>query len=245
MHSPTELPTANRLTAWENPARIHSTCKNQVLQRNQARIEKKNDSPRESCTSTERTTSHSCGRKIVAPCSGHTHDLGISASDWTRCQMHQTGLDLNIVLPHSANLSTSEQYKVTVTYQEVVQHSIFYFTFRVSGKYTPTIQDLLVITCQSRQACFFSAVDSLEVSLPGVIELTIGGNLEWRTTNIQKSDLDAVHTLHLKIAQDWGLKFEDQRKSQKLHAHSIQMGQRKTQCSHKWHHFGPHMKTAW
>ena len=62
--------------------------------------------------------------------------------------MHQTELDLDIVLTHTENLSTSEQSKVTVAYQEMIQHSSRYL-----GQHTSTIQltiqDLLTITGQS------------------------------------------------------------------------------------------------
>ena len=37
--------------------------------------------------------------------------------------MHQTRSDLNIVLTHTEDLSTSERYKVTVAYQELIQPS--------------------------------------------------------------------------------------------------------------------------
>ena len=42
---------------------------------------------------------------------------------WTRYQLHQTGLEMNIVLAHMKDLSTSEQYKVIMAHQGWNQHS--------------------------------------------------------------------------------------------------------------------------
>ena len=63
--------------------------------------------------------------------------------------MHHTGLDLNSVLTHTENLSFSEQYMVTLAYQELIHNSLRYVKFRMSGKYTSTMQDLEIITRQS------------------------------------------------------------------------------------------------
>ena len=59
----------------------------------------------------------------------------IFPSGWTRCQLHQTELDLNIVLTHR-EIGTSDQYTVTVAYQELIYNSVRYLNFRLRGKYT-------------------------------------------------------------------------------------------------------------
>ena len=52
-----------------------------------------------------------------------THDPGISITGWTRQQLHQTRLDWNIAWTHMEDLSTSDRYKVTVPYRELIQQS--------------------------------------------------------------------------------------------------------------------------
>ena len=65
-----------------------------------------------------------------------------STSGWKRYQMDQAGWELNIVLTHTKNRSTSKQYKATVTCHGLIPNSLGYLKFRMSGKYTSTIQYL-------------------------------------------------------------------------------------------------------
>ena len=67
-----------------------------------------------------------------------THDLGIATSGWTRYQMHQTGLDLNVVLIHARKV------QVHSGVPRIDQH----FTL-LELPYESAIQDRPTITCQS------------------------------------------------------------------------------------------------
>ena len=78
-----------------------------------------------------------------------TSDLGISTNGWKRYQLHQTRSDMNIVLTHTENLSTSDRYKVTESYQELIDTSFRDEQSRMSGNHTSAIQDLLTVKGQS------------------------------------------------------------------------------------------------
>ena len=146
-----------------------------------------------------------------------THDLGILTSGWKRYPMHQTGSYLNIVLTHTENLSTSEQYKVTVACQELIQLSLRYLKFRIIGKYTSTIQDLRTMASQSGQDDWSreapataeedkhasSQLATLWRSRCPIFKNYLRTSLEWYTIHIRKDH--AVYTFDLKIAQARGL----------------------------------------
>ena len=115
-----------------------------------------------------------------------------------------------------------DRYQVTVAYQELFPNSLRGLTFRMSGKYTSTIQDLRTIAGQSskedliaggtgdrrgRQACFFSAMTHWRRHCP-ISQISPRTNLDWCTANIPNIPApDAVYTFDVKIAQDRGLTF--------------------------------------
>lgn len=84
--------------------------------------------------------------------------------------MHQIGFDLNLVLTHAENFSTSDQFRVTVTYQELIHHtesSINYRSIVEGGQIAGGTSDR-----RGRQACFFPAMDPLEELVPDLIQFS-------------------------------------------------------------------------
>ena len=51
------------------------------------------------------------------------HNPGFLTCGWTRYQLHQIRLDLNIVLTHMENLSASDRYNVTVAHHNLLPNS--------------------------------------------------------------------------------------------------------------------------
>ena len=118
-----------------------------------------------------------------------------STSGWTHCEMHQTRLDSNVVSTHTEDLSTSDQYTVTVGHQEMIQNSFRYSKFRMSGKYTCAIQDLRPNSGRSSKEDWSreegrrasSQLWTLWRSRCPSSWKSSRMNLEWCTTNIQKT----------------------------------------------------------
>ena len=121
------------------------------------------------------------------------HDLGMSS-----------GLELSIVLTHMENLSISDQWKITVAYQEMIHNSLRCCKFRMSGKYIAAIRDLRTITGQSskeerlREAPVIAeegkhaSMDQFKEPLPDFMEFSTSDPRIVHCKHSQRHDLDAV-----------------------------------------------------